>query len=372
MPLTHDDLRVASLARQFPTRPPSDPAELLATSGPIQSQTARSTFLGLAARTSGLTHAGISEGFETGVLLRGSTIRGTVHTMSPEHQRVLDAVTRAAQRTFWRRALPLRSLTLEEIWSALEAYAWQEWRSAEELRVRLRQVLEAGHEHAAVGALGTGPGRSLGVGHGGLVRRPRSGGWEGQGGAGYRAAEAISGLPRLTTEDAIRQAVLLHVRRHGPSSRQDLAWWSGLGLRVIDAAVAELGDDLIRQDGADGRVYLEVPDAPEPHDLPGVVLLPEFDALLCGYDSKARDRFITPEHHARIWSQDNGLLLPPVLVDGRITGYWRMTGSARTRPVEVHWFSRTRRPRKAELAEPIARIEAALGITVSELSVMRA
>ena len=36
---------------------------------------------------------------------------------------------------------------------------------------------------------------------------------------------------------------------------------------------------------------------------PGVRLLPEFDALLCGYDSKARDRFATPEHHRRLWNE---------------------------------------------------------------------
>ena len=46
-------------------------------------------------------------------------------------------------------------------------------------------------------------------------------------------------------------------------------------------------------------------------------------------------------------------MLPPLLVDGRITGYWRATGSARRRPLEVVWFAGTRRPRKAELEEPV-------------------
>ena len=98
---------------------------------------------------------------------------------------------------------------------------------------------------------------------------------------------------------------------------------------------------------------------------------PEFDALLCGYDSKARDRFVTPEHHRRLWNDSNGMLLPPLLVDGRITGFWRAAGTARRRPLEVTWFARTRRPRRAELDEPVAALESALGITVTEVTVSR-
>jgi hypothetical protein len=64
-------------------------------------------------------------------------------------------------------------------------------------------------------------------------------------------------------------------------------------------------------------------------------------------------------------------VLPPLLVDGRITGYWRAAGSARTRPLEVTWFARTRRPRKAELEEPVAALEAALGITITTLTLTR-
>jgi hypothetical protein len=65
------------------------------------------------------------------------------------------------------------------------------------------------------------------------------------------------------------------------------------------------------------------------------------------------------------------MLLPPLLVDGRITGFWRATGSARRRPLEVTWFARTRRPRRAELDEPVAALESALGITVTEVTLSR-
>jgi Winged helix DNA-binding domain len=102
-----------------------------------------------------------------------------------------------------------------------------------------------------------------------------------------------------------------------------------------------------------------------------VLLLPEFDALMCGYDPAARERFADPAHLRRLWSGANGMVLPPLLVDGRITGYWRATGSARRRPLEVVWFARTRRPRRSELDAPVAALEAGLGITVTDVTVTR-
>jgi hypothetical protein len=92
---------------------------------------------------------------------------------------------------------------------------------------------------------------------------------------------------------------------------------------------------------------------------------------MCGYDPAARRRFAEPEHLTRLWSGANGLVLPPLLVDGRITGYWRAPGSAKRRPLEVVWFARTRRPRKAELDAPVAALETALGITVTDVTLTR-
>jgi hypothetical protein len=205
-------------------------------------------------------------------------------------------------------------------------------------------------------------GRYLAFGHGGLVRRPAGGDWTGQGVPVYRTLPPV--VP-ATPADAVR----LHLRCHGPASRHDVAWWSGWGLRVVDAVLDELG--LTGEVGPDGRTYVDLPDAPEARSVAGVRLLPEFDALMCGYDPAARERFAAPAHLRRLWSGANGMVLPPILVDGRITGYWRSLGSARRRPVDVVWFARTRRPRKAELEEPVAALEAALGITVTGVTLSR-
>jgi Winged helix DNA-binding domain len=361
MTCSWDDLAGLALGRQFPSRPGSVPA-MLAAIGPVQSQTARSVFLGLAARFPGVRHAEVTAAYTEESIVRGSTIRGTVHTATAPQYAVLSAATQVGQRALWQRALRLERSDFAHLWSSIEAYA-TDWRTPEELTEHLREFLarEEGHE-AAARVTGDQFSKYLAFGHGALVRRPATGSWSGQSRATYRTMP----VPCTT---GLEEAVRLHLASHGPASRHDLSWWSGLGLRAVDEVLDRLG--LVGSPGPDGRTYLDLPDPAPARALQGVRLLPEFDALMCGYEPSARQRFGSPEHLRRLWLATNGLVLPPLLVDGRITGYWRATGSARTRPLDVTWFAGTRRPRRSELDEGIAALEAALDIAVSEVTISR-
>ena len=360
--MTWHDLGGAALARQFPVPTGAGVAEAVDAVGPMQTQTARSAFLGLAARFPGTTHGAVSEAYDRGEVVRGSTIRGTVHTATPRHFTVLGLATRLGQRRRWTQLLKTPDALVDALWAATEDFA-RDWRTPDELRDHLVTWLRENDSSESAARAAEGPGRYLAFGHGGLVRRPASGtGWEGQGRPVYRTLDP-------TGPASLADVVRLHLSRHGPASRHDVAWWSGLTLGAVDEGLAAL--DLVEEQGPDGRTYLDLPDAPPPREPAGVRLLPEFDALLCGYDPKARARFVTPEHHHRLWNAANGLLLPPLLVDGRISGYWRLPGAGRSRPVEVTWFAGTRRPRKSELEEPTAAVAAALGIEVSGLTVSR-
>jgi hypothetical protein len=360
--LTWADLAGAALARQFPEAP-ADVAGMLTAIGPIQSQTARSPFLGLAARFPGTTRDEVTAAYESGAIVRGSTIRGTVHTATPEQYAALGATTKVGQRTLWQRLLRLERSTLEDLWEATEAFAG-EWRTPDDLQAHLHDWLLAHEGRDDITAQPVG--RYLAFGHGGLVRRPVNGDWAGQGAPEYRT------LPPASS-DTLADAVLVHLRSHGPASRHDVAWWSGLGLRAVDGLLADLAESagLVSEEGPDGRTYVDQPGAAEPRELAGIRLLPEFDALMCGYDPAGRVRFAEQAHLDRLWVGANGMVLPPLLVDGRITGYWRATGSAKRRPLEVVWFAGTRRPRKAELEAPVAALETGLGITITDVTLAR-
>ena len=370
------DLAGHTLARQFPDvaeRDPTAVAEAIRLIGPIQSQTARSPFLALAARVPGFTLETVSAAYEDLFIVRGSNIRGTVHTSTPDDNALLEVATRLGLRALWNRMLKLDDRTLEDAWSGIEEFARDDWRTPDEVAEHLRSWV-AHHDPGARPALDESTGRALSFGHGGLVRRPLAGGWQGQGAPGYRTASALLGDRQAILADpdaSMDQLVRRHLTCHGPASRHDLAWWSGVGLRGIDACLLRLADELQATDGPDGRTYHDLRDVPPPIELSGVRMLPEFDALLCAYEPKARRRFVTPEHHERLWLRANGMLLAPILLDGRVTGFWRVPGSSKKRPCEVTYFTGTRRPTKSELVEPLAALEAAYGITVTNLTITR-
>ncbi len=366
-----DELRALSLSRQFPDVGgvgPDAAAETVRRIGPIQSQTARSPYVALGARLPGVTHDAITAAYESLAIVRGSTIRGTVHTSTAGHHAVLDATTRVGQRATWTRHLPLEHTEVDDLWGATEQFAADDWRTPDELLEHTRRWLGE-HDEQTPELIDRGLGRYLTFGHGGLVRRPLKGPWSGQGAPGYRAAAAL--LPdREVPDDPLVEMVRLHLASYGPASRRDVAWWSGLGLRQVDALLERL--DPVWHDGPGGRPYADLPDAARGRDLSGVRLLPEFDAVLCGYDPRARDRFVDPADHERLWHKNNGYMLAPLLVDGRIGGHWRIEGTGRTKSLAVTSFAGSRKPRKAELEAPMAALSSALGVVLDSVSVGRA
>jgi hypothetical protein len=316
-----------------------------------------------------VTHAAVTEAYEAWRIVRGSTLRGTVHTSTAAQHALLDATTRCAQRTLWRRFLRLDHTELDDVWSAIETYARDDWRSPAELTDHLTRWLDLHGEDESVGRMGDQAGRYFAFGHGGLLRRPLKGPWSGQGAPGYRTATVVL-RDRPESADPVLDAVRTHVASYGPACRHDIAWWSGLGLRRVDALLERL--EVTWRDGPDGRAYADLPGSPAPRDLPGVRLLPEFDALLCGYDPRARDRFVAPADNEVLWHRTNGLMLAPVLVDGRIGGHWRLEGPGRTRSLAVWSFPGSRRLRTVDLEEPSAALSAALDVSLASVEVNRA
>lgn len=362
--LTWAELASRTLARQFPVDPGPDVAGLLRRVGPIQSQTARSVFLGLAARSPGITAEAITAAYESWAIVRGSSLRGTVHSSVAGQHPLLEVATRLGQRALWARSLRLSETTVEQVWDGIESYAADDWRTASDLAEHLLGWLAA-HDPGARPAFSGNQGRYVAFGHGGLIRRPLKGDWTGQGLAGYRTAAALLGdrTALLADVEAATDALLLHhVAAHGPSSREDLAWWSGIGLTRVDAALARLA--LPSEPGPDGRAYHDVPDAPAPAQLRGVRLLPEFDALFCAFEPAGRERFVDAAHYGTLWKQANGQLLAAVLVDHRLRGHWRLTGPPRRRRLEVSLYPGGRRAARAELDDPVSAVQLALGVTI--------
>lgn len=107
---------------------------------------------------------------------------------------------------------------------------------------------------------------------------------------------------------------------HGPATRRDLAWWSGLPLASIEAGLAELSPDALATTHHDGKAWYSAPGA---HTAAGsrcrARLLGTFDEAVIGY----RDvRALTPD------GPTHEVAARPVVVDGYTVGHWRRSFTA--------------------------------------------
>jgi hypothetical protein len=375
---TWESLARATARRQFPKvrgRGADAVVELVERVGPIQSQVARSPFVTVSSRLPGATHAAITEAYESLRIVRGSNLRGTVHTSARDHHRMLDAVTRHAMKRGWRRNLQLERASVADVQAGIEDFARDQWRTPEQLRQHLIAWLgEHDGPEAAKAAETTGVGRAFAHVHSGLIRRPLDGAaWHRQSAPGYRTASDLLGEQRRGSVEPAAALVDLtrqHVRAFGPATRRDVAWWTGEGLTAVDIALETLADELTARLGPDGQTYYDLIEAPTGgHADPGVRLLPEYDAVVVGYDPKARDRFLDPAHLPRIWMSANGVFSPGVLAGGRLVAAWKLVTDKSRRRIEVEMFPGVRRLTEDDLANQVTALEAALAIEVDDVAI---
>ena len=376
---TWEQLAAATLRRQFPRvrgRGEKAVVDLVTRVGPIQSQVARSPFVTVASRLPGASRDAITAAYESFAIVRGSNLRGTVHTCAVEQHPLLDTITRRTMANGWRNHLALVRNTPADVQAGIETFATGEWRTPEELRAHLVDWLTE-HEGAASGerARTTGVGRAFAHVHSAMIRRPLGdGGWDRQSAPGYRLATDVVGTGRshwLDDPDAALVALTRqHLAAYGPANRRDVAWWSGEGLRNVDAALATLADELTERAGPDGQTYYDLAEPPKGGASdPGVRLLPEFDAVVVGYDPKTRDRFLDPDHLPHIWAQQNGLFSSGVLADGRLVASWKFDAAGPERMIEVQMFPGRTALAESDLADQAAALERALDIRVTDIAI---
>ncbi|MCW2805625.1 MAG: Winged helix DNA-binding protein [Propionibacteriaceae bacterium] len=371
--LTLSDLRRMTLRRQFPSvRGLGGEAvlRLFGLLGPIQSQVPRAPFLTIASRLPGVTRATIRQLFDTHQLVKTTSIRGTVHTSTREQFSRLDAVAGRQREALIRRQLRLRRLQPEEVMAEVRAFCADDWRARSDIVAHVRGWLGEHDSWESAASIDNTMAENLIWGHSGLIRRPRDQAWERRTDSYHRTAREV--VPQLAPKDpvtALRELVLGHLGACGPLTREDLAFFFGVGLGQADAAVRALGEQVRRLTGPDSVEYLDLSEPPGDGCAdPGLRLLPEFDALLVGYSGRHRLRFVSEEQLPRVWAKTNGLFAPVVLHDGRLVATWRTLTRGRRTDIEVRMLEEP--PLSEDLFEPQLRaVEHALGLTITELRI---
>ena len=115
--------------------------------------------------------------------------------------------------------------------------------------------------------------------------------------------------------------LLRYLAAFGPASQQDMATWSGLG--GLREAIERLRPKLQVWRDDRGRELFDLPDAPRPDpDTPAPVrLLAPFDNLVLSHEDRRR---IVADAHRPLIATVNGLFAPTFLVDGMVSGVWKL------------------------------------------------
>lgn len=259
----------------------------------LHAQLATTPVLSLAARVEGVTRAVVDALlWERRALVKGNTIRGTLHLQTPEDF----ALWKSAYEPRWRTERWLR---------------WQELtlRDAEQLRDAVLAVLDEPRTRAEIGdAVGGAFGKRIAGDSWGHLLSPANddvchGPPRGRNVTFVRADAWLPAFRRVDRVEALQQLVDRYLRTYGPAERAEIEHWLAAPLPA----------------------EISIPDAGAfPDTTPrGVRLLPHYDVYVIG--CHPRDRLI-PEHRNRIFHRGAGPQ-PALLVGGVVRGTWsRKTG----------------------------------------------
>ncbi|MEU7022154.1 winged helix DNA-binding domain-containing protein [Streptomyces sp. NPDC046203] len=181
-----------------------------------------------------------------------------------------------------------------------------------------------------------------------LVQVPPRGLWGESGQAVHTTAESWLGRP-LAADTAPDTLVERYLAAFGPATVKDIQAWSGM-TRLADA-VTRLRPRLRSFRDENGQELIDLADAPLPDpDTPVPVrFLPEFDNILLSHAD--RSRIITEERRKRVFTR-NGLIKSTFLVDGFVSGLWRIEQHRTTATLLLEPFQQLRaRDRDALAAE---------------------
>ncbi len=154
--------------------------------------------------------------------------------------------------------------------------------------------------------------------------------------------EWITASRGLDRAEGVAEWLLRYLRSHGPATERDFAWWSGLPLTEVRAALAAVRTEL-EELQFEGTTYWLSPETAGLLDgaVPGarsVLALPGFDEFVLGYTD--RSLVLAPEHADKIVPGGNGVFRKTVVAAGQVVGTWDNAGSGRSAAVVPEPFDR--------------------------------
>ena len=185
-----------------------------------------------------------------------------------------------------------------------------------------------------------------------LVQVPPRGVWRESGPAAHTTVEAWLGR-QLDPDSSTEEMVMRYLGAFGPASVKDAQTWSGLSrLREV---FEQLRPKLRTFRDQGGTELFDLPDAPSPDpDTPAPArFVAAFDNLILSHAD--RTRVIAAEHRKAIASK-NGMVPATFLVDGFVSGTWKVTRDRREATLRIEPFEHLTGQNREALAEEGGRL----------------
>ncbi len=140
-------------------------------------------------------------------------------------------------------------------------------------------------------------------------------------------------------DEPLREFARRYLTAYGPATLADFKRWSGLGMAQVKAAWAAVAPECVAVALPEGEALLHERHADllqrEPA-APTVRLLPRYDNILLGYESRA---FMVADAFAKRVHPGGGLIRACLLVDGEATANWKLQKRRRGIRVLVEPFA---------------------------------
>lgn len=179
-----------------------------------------------------------------------------------------------------------------------------------------------------------------------LVQVPPRGLWGESGQATHTSAEIWLGSS-LSNEPELEKMVQRYLLAFGPASVKDMQAWSGqTKLRDV---IEKLRPTLIKFYDEQGNELFDLQEAPRPDaEIPSSPrFLGEFDNILLSHSD--RTRIMDDAHRKRVFT-NNGIIRSVILVDGFVSGLWKLNRGSGTMTLTIEPFIQLSSQEKEELA----------------------
>jgi hypothetical protein len=312
----------------------------------MQAQEPIDPYVGLWSRIEGFDPQELSTLIEQRRAVRGSTLRTTLHLMTARDFLALRPVLQDVLERAWRSspfAKDLVGVDLAELVAAGRARVEAEPLTTAQLATALASRWPDRKPNSLAYAS-----RFLLP----IVQVPPRGLWGKKAGPKATTAQVWLGQP-LGTETDPDEAILRYLAAFGPASVSDMRIWSWLtGLRAV---VDRLRPRLRTYRDEAGRELFDVedglivdPDVPAP-----VRFLPQYDNIFLSHDDRSRILIQRMTVTDLIWKGG-------VMVDGFISGAWRIRRDKRQATMTVELVSKVSRSQRTEIEAEASRLFALL------------